>query len=130
LAADYDRLVGDALYPTVRASFDACVRTLGLRFGSLADVGCGTGRFLRDMLRYGVPLLGVDRSPQMLRIAARRLRDEGVLLMNQDMRRLRLPRPVERDCRTPAAWIKIVLRCAPRRRGSIRDTEPIRKAGA
>lgn len=95
LAAEYDRLVGDALYPKVRESFDACVRALGLSFGSLADIGCGTGRFLRDMLPYGVPLIGVDRSPQMLRIAAGRLRGEGVLLMRQDMRRLRLPRPVD-----------------------------------
>ncbi|WP_373510180.1 class I SAM-dependent methyltransferase [Thiocapsa sp.] len=95
LATDYDRLVGDALYPTVRASFDACVRALGLRFGSLADVGCGTGRFLRAMLGYGVPLIGVDRSAHMLRIAAERLRGQGVLLMRQDMRRLRLPHPVD-----------------------------------
>ncbi|CRI66225.1 hypothetical protein THIOKS12690006 [Thiocapsa sp. KS1] len=95
LATDYDRLVGDTLYPIVRASFDACVRALGLRFGSLADVGCGTGRFLYDLLGYGVPLIGVDRSPQMLRIAAERLRGHGVLLIRQDMRRLRLPRPVD-----------------------------------
>jgi SAM-dependent methyltransferase len=95
LATDYDRLVGDALYPTVRASFDACVRSLGLRFGSLADVGCGTGRFLRAMLGNGVPLIGVDRSSHMLRIEAERLRGQGVLLIRQDMRRLRLPRPVD-----------------------------------
>lgn len=95
LAADYDRLVGNALYPSVRKSFDTCVRALGLSFGSLADVGCGTGRFLHDMLDYGVPLIGVDRSPQMLRIAAERLCGRRVLLLRQDMRRLRLPRPVD-----------------------------------
>lgn len=47
------------------------------------------------MRGYGVPLIGVDRSPQMLRIAAERLRGKGVLLIRQDMRRLRLPRPVD-----------------------------------
>lgn len=95
LAADYDRLIGDALYPTVRRSFESCVRELGLRFGSLADIGCGTGRFLRDMLGCGVPLIGVDRSSQMLRIAARRLRGGRVLLLRQDIRHLQLPRPVD-----------------------------------
>jgi SAM-dependent methyltransferase len=95
LATDYDRLVGDTLYPTVRASFDACVRVLGLRFVSLADVGCGTERFLHHTLRYGVPLIGVDGSPHMLRIAAKRLHGQGVLLIQQDMRRLRLPHPVD-----------------------------------
>jgi SAM-dependent methyltransferase len=47
------------------------------------------------MRGYGVPLIGVDRSAQMLRIAAERLRGQGVLLIRQDMRRLRLPRPVD-----------------------------------
>ncbi|UHD15641.1 class I SAM-dependent DNA methyltransferase [Thiocapsa bogorovii] len=96
LAADYDALVGDALFPIIRRSFEACVRRRGLRFRSIADIGCGTGRFLGDLLRrYDVPMIGVDRSPHMLEVAARRLRGLGVVLLRQDMRRLRLPYPVD-----------------------------------
>lgn len=95
MAVVYDRLVGSAMWPSVRASFERCVRKRGVIFRSAADVGCGTGAFLRYLLRYRVPLYGVDRSPQMLRIAAARLPPGRVRLLRQDMRRLRLPRRVD-----------------------------------
>jgi SAM-dependent methyltransferase len=66
-----------------------------VRFSSAADIGCGTGSFLRYLLRYGVPLWGVDASLSMLRIAARRLPRGRVRLLRQDIRRLCLPRPVD-----------------------------------
>lgn len=95
LAAAYDRLVGAALFPAIRDSFEDGVARLGIDFGSVADVGCGTGVFLDYLRRYGVPLMGVDAAVPMLRVAAARLRGTGVLLSRQDMRRLRLPWPVD-----------------------------------
>lgn len=95
LAPCYDRLVGAQLHPVISESFDHCVQRLGLSFRSVADVGCGTGRFLRHLSRYGVPMIGVDKSPEMLRIAARRLQGTEVLLSCQDIRGLRLPHEVD-----------------------------------
>lgn len=95
LAGAYDRLVGAALFPVIRDSFEHAVARLDLDFGSIADVGCGTGVFLDYLRRYRVPLMGVDAAMPMLRVAAARLRGTGVLLSRQDMRRLRLPWPVD-----------------------------------
>jgi SAM-dependent methyltransferase len=95
LAAAYDRLVGNALSPIVRQSFERALGDFGVTFRSAADIGCGTGAFLAYLLRYQVPLWGVDISPAMLRIAARRLPSSRVRLLRQDIRRLALPRPVE-----------------------------------
>jgi SAM-dependent methyltransferase len=95
LAATYDRLVGDALVPIVRDSFERAVHEFGLTFGSAADIGCGTGTFLAYLLRYRVPLWGVDAAPEMLQIAAARLPRGRVRLLRQDIRRLALPRPVD-----------------------------------
>ena len=95
LAPIYDRLVGHAMLPAIREGFERCVQSHGIGFRSAADVGCGTGAFLAYLLRYRVPLYGVDRSPAMLRFAAARLRGRGVRLLRQDIRRLALPRPVD-----------------------------------
>lgn len=95
LAPYYDSLIGDSLYPAIRDSFERCRRKLGLRFKTAADIGCGTGRFLRHLLRYGAQLIGVDASVPILHRAARRLQNRDVLLLSQDMRRLRLPYPVD-----------------------------------
>ena len=64
-------------------------------FRSVADVGRGTGRFLHYLPRYEVPLLGVDTSPQMLAITARRLRESGTRMLRQDARQFRLPHAVD-----------------------------------
>jgi SAM-dependent methyltransferase len=95
LAPLYERLVGESQYPIITGSFERCRRRLGIDFRHAADVGCGTGVFLLHLLRDGVPLIGVDLSPAMLRVAARRLPPGRVLLLQQDARRLRLPAPVD-----------------------------------
>jgi SAM-dependent methyltransferase len=95
LAGSYDRLVGAALDPVIRQSFERALGTYGVTFRSAADIGCGTGAFLDYLLRYRVPLWGVDASPAMLRVAARRLPAGRVRLLRQDMRRFALPRQVD-----------------------------------
>ncbi|WP_181164440.1 class I SAM-dependent DNA methyltransferase [Amaricoccus solimangrovi] len=67
----------------------------GIGTGSIADIGCGTGLFLSYLSRFGGALIGVDRSPSMLRLAAKRLRGTPARLLRMDMRRLALPEPVE-----------------------------------
>lgn len=71
------------------------MRDYAIRFHSAADIGCGTGSFLEYLRRFRMPLIGVDSAPQMLRIAARRLQGHGVLLLRQEITRLRLPSPVD-----------------------------------
>jgi SAM-dependent methyltransferase len=96
LAGMYDRLIGDAAFPEIRRSFDWAVIRYGVHFRSAADIGCGTGRFIRYLRRnYRVPVEGVDRSVQMLRAAHMRNQDPEVHLMKQDLRTFKLPHPVD-----------------------------------
>lgn len=95
LAPHYDRLIGDTLFPPIRASFESCRRALQLRFSAVADIGCGSGRFLHHLSRYRVALFGVDASPEMLRLAARRLGRGRAVLLCQDIRRFQLPESVD-----------------------------------
>jgi SAM-dependent methyltransferase len=46
--------------------------------GRLLDLGCGTGRLLLAMAQHGWWTLGVDLSPEMLRVAAGKARSAGV----------------------------------------------------
>jgi SAM-dependent methyltransferase len=91
----YDRLVGDALYPAIRNSFEWVRRRLALRFDSVADIGCGTGRFLAHLVRYRARLIGVDAAAAVLKVAAQRLDGADVLWLHQDFRHLQLPYPVD-----------------------------------
>jgi SAM-dependent methyltransferase len=63
------------------------LEALGLRHGSLLDVGCGTGRAVEPMLRRGWSYTGCDLSPGMVEQA--RAKDLGdVRLEVCDMREL------------------------------------------
>ncbi len=52
--------------PSIKPSSNSTVR----RPGRLLDLGCGTGRLLLAMAQRGWWTLGVDLSPEMLRVAA------------------------------------------------------------
>src|SRR3982074_9689 len=92
----YDFLVGDPAYRDLRRAFDRSVRRFGLTFRSVADIGCGTGRFVAgfaaEPARRPVEVIGVDSSEAMLAVARRRTAGP-VLLLRQDIRRLSLPGP-------------------------------------
>jgi SAM-dependent methyltransferase len=95
-AATYDATVGVPFFRRTHAAFEALVSRYGLRFGSAADLGCGTGLFARYLnRRWGIPVFGVDHSPQMLAVAAREGQGCGVTLLQQDVRCLSLPFPVD-----------------------------------
>lgn len=97
LARIYDRVVGDALFPDIWDSFQRSLRTFRIRFQSAADVGCGTGTFLRNLIRqhHLAPVYGMDRSPAMLRVAAGKNQGGAMRLMHGHIIAFRLPRRVD-----------------------------------
>ena len=56
--------------------------------GVVLDAGCGTGRVLSLLSRRGYDLIGVDKSPEMLSVAAKK--QTGALLLQQDLTQLDL----------------------------------------
>jgi SAM-dependent methyltransferase len=91
----YDALLGDAMFPLIKRNFEWLVRRYGIRFRSAADVACGTGTFVRYLWQWGVPVFGIDRAMAMLRIAIQKNRENGAKFLQQDLRQLQLPYPVD-----------------------------------
>src|SRR5262249_8106651 len=59
---------------------DALAREADLQGRRVLDVGCGTGRMLRELVdRYEVEPVGLDRAPEMIHEAQRLLRDDAEL---------------------------------------------------
>jgi len=88
LAEYYDPLLASKDYAAESRRVETIARRYG-RSGGRAwlDVACGTGRHL-EFLRRRYSVTGLDLSPDMLRIARRRL--PGVRLIRGDMRAFRL----------------------------------------
>lgn len=70
-----------------------------LRAGSpVLELGCGTGRITAQVAQAGVEIVGLDRSPDMLAIARRKIEALGaetarrVTLVEGDMRQFSLPK--------------------------------------
>lgn len=90
LAPQYDALYGTKDYAGEVRRLERIARKYGRSDGmSWLDVACGTGRHL-ELLRRHHDVTGVDLSPEMLRIARRRL--PGVRLVRGDMRTFQLSR--------------------------------------
>ena len=88
LARFYDPLNAGKDYGAEAARLASLARRYGRSRGrAWLDVACGTGRHLAH-LRHRYRVTGLDRSPEMLRIARRRL--PGVPLHQADMRTFRL----------------------------------------
>jgi SAM-dependent methyltransferase len=96
LADAYNGALGFSTFRAIRSTFERLADRHALRFQSAADLGCGTGLFACFLAtRFGVPVYGVDRSPEMLAVARRRCRAPRVQFLHQDIRRFRLPAPVD-----------------------------------
>lgn len=91
----YDALFGKSMLPLFIRNFRWLVRRYRILFQTVADVGCGTGSFARYLRQWGVPVLGIDLSPNMIAIAKYKNRDPGIFYLVQDMRDLKLPYPVD-----------------------------------
>ena len=61
------------------------------------EIGCGTGRVLRDLVRAGKEAVGLDRDPHLLRYARQRLGElgEAAEFIESDMRDFTLTKPVD-----------------------------------
>ena len=96
LAPAYDIALGISNFIGTRSAFEALVRRYGIKFCSAADIGCGTGLFAGYLNQcWGVPVFGVDRSPEMLAVATRNCSSSNVCFLRQDIRCLQLPYPID-----------------------------------
>lgn len=96
LALTYDAALGIPFLRATQQAFECLVRRYRIAFCSAADVGCGTGLFACYLSQcWGVPVFGVDRSPEMLQVAMRNCPEEKICFLQQDIRCLRLPCPVD-----------------------------------
>ncbi|MER5179205.1 class I SAM-dependent methyltransferase [Streptomyces sp. NPDC002896] len=82
-AAVYDRTRGGE--PRAQAAAEAVLGLVPAASGTLLDVACGTGLVTSRLTRAGLRTTGVDISPGMLSVAARRL--DGAVVLG-DSRRL------------------------------------------
>jgi SAM-dependent methyltransferase len=95
-AVAYDPLLGRSNFRHLQRVFETLGCRNRLRFRSAADVGTGTGLFACYLSRrWGIPVFAVDNAPAMLRVAARLCAGLPVVPLCQDLRRLRLPYPVD-----------------------------------
>jgi SAM-dependent methyltransferase len=91
----YDRIMGGAVAPVIKQTFERSRGRYGIRFASAADIGCGSGTFLLHLAQFCYRLYGVDRSPEMLTLARRKTAGTGVRFLHQDLRGLQLPARVD-----------------------------------
>lgn len=96
VAPNYDRLTGWADFQQTRRAFEFLVNLYGFQFRTAVDIGCGTGLFACYLnRRWGAEVFAVDRSPEMLAVAAAHCRSPRVHFLRQDFRNLCLPRTVD-----------------------------------
>lgn len=96
-AAVYDALMDDVDYDAWAEYYLRLIARAGVVPKKLCDCACGTGALSVRFAERGIRVTGADISPAMLEQAQRRARQRGVQVMfvRQDMRALKLPRPVD-----------------------------------
>ena len=96
IAPFYDAALGRDSFGDARRAFEILATGHRIRFRTAADIGCGTGLFACYLSRrWAARVFGVDRSRSMLGVARRNCRDPRVCFLEQDIRCLRLPEPVD-----------------------------------
>lgn len=74
LAGCYDRLTYDVDYPAWADYIEKHFRKTSLPGNTVLDLACGTGSLTRELALRGYEMIGVDRSPEMLSLAAEKNR--------------------------------------------------------
>lgn len=95
LAQIYDSAVALPVFPLLCGAFEHAVKQHQVCYQSLADLGCGTGNFVRYIARKGVITVGVDHSQAMLDIARNKKKILPIQFYMQDLRQFKLPDPVD-----------------------------------
>lgn len=90
----YDAAMGEAALPAIIDAFARSRKQHRFNTDATADVGCGTGRFLKYLSRHASVLFGVDHSAAMLRRTKANTQGLDVTLLEQDLRQLELTRQV------------------------------------
>jgi ubiquinone/menaquinone biosynthesis C-methylase UbiE len=100
LAELYDYLMEDAPYEEWMVFTRKAWERYGVHPQKIADLGCGTGTFIRYLLEHGLDVYGVDLSSGMLQVAQEKLQrshpGKKVKFSCQDIRQLMLDEPM--DC--------------------------------
>ena len=96
-ATVYDSLMDDVDYDAWADYYLALLARAGVQPKKLCDCACGTGSMSVRFAGRGMRVTGVDLSGEMLELAQKKARLNGVQVMfvRQDMRLLALPRPVD-----------------------------------
>lgn len=98
LAASYDGLTRDIPYEKYLRFFKTLLRRYGVTATTVLDLACGTGSLSVLLAKHGYEVLGVDRSEEMLTVAAEKameLEENQPFFVAQPMQRLRIPEPVD-----------------------------------
>lgn len=94
IAPSYDFFTENVNYRAYADRLCFLAGSLGIRPGSLVDLGCGTASLGIELAKRGFDVTGVDISCDMLAVAEKKSLDAGVRLrlINQDMTELSLGR--------------------------------------
>lgn len=98
LAASYDGLTRDIPYEKYLRFFKTLLRRHGVTATTVLDLACGTGSLSVLLAKHGYEVLGVDRSEEMLTVAAEKameLEENQPFFAAQPMQRLKIPEPVD-----------------------------------
>ena len=97
LASAYDRLTNDVPYGEILKFYRRLWTAYGLEPASAVDLACGTGSMALLLAKEGMYVLGVDRSEEMLTLAAEKAMEleNPPYFIRQRMEKLRLPAPVD-----------------------------------
>lgn len=98
LAASYDGLTRDIPYEKYLRFFKTLLRRYGVKATTVLDLACGTGSLSMLLAKHGYRVLGVDRSEEMLTVAAEKameLEENQPFFVAQPMQRLKIPEPVD-----------------------------------
>ena len=103
----YDLFMDNVPYEEWGSYLTGLLREYGICGGTVAELGCGTGKMTRLLAAAGYDMIGVDNSEDMLEIASEKREKSGlnILYLLQDMREFELygtcllyTSPSPRDC--------------------------------
>ena len=89
----YDLFMDNVPYEEWSRYIIGLLQEYGIKDGTVADLGCGTGKLTRLLAAAGYDMIGVDSSEEMLGIARCHdpdSHDSDILYLHQDMRQLKL----------------------------------------